>query len=112
MYLLKFCLPADGTCVKTCKDGFYGDEKQECEPCHPMCRTCGGPEYDDCDSCEDDLFLKKGQCVSKSKTKCPDGKFLNGMKAVHSENSFTFIILIKPKHEYYVNVITSLNYVF
>uniref|UniRef100_A0A673LQY8 Proprotein convertase subtilisin/kexin type 5-like n=1 Tax=Sinocyclocheilus rhinocerous TaxID=307959 RepID=A0A673LQY8_9TELE len=68
---------SDGTCVKTCKEGFYGDMKQECEPCHHTCRSCGGPDNNDCDSCEDDMFLDKGQCIRKSKMKCPDGKFLN-----------------------------------
>ncbi|RXN20211.1 pro convertase subtilisin kexin type 5 isoform X1 [Labeo rohita] len=52
---------SDGTCVETCKEGFYGDMKQECEPCHHTCRSCGGPDHNDCDSCEDDMFLDKGQ---------------------------------------------------
>ncbi|KAI2661407.1 Proprotein convertase subtilisin/kexin type 5 [Labeo rohita] len=68
---------SDGTCVETCKEGFYGDMKQECEPCHHTCRSCGGPDHNDCDSCEDDMFLDKGQCISISKISCPDGKFLN-----------------------------------
>uniref|UniRef100_A0A8C1PM43 Proprotein convertase subtilisin/kexin type 5b n=1 Tax=Cyprinus carpio TaxID=7962 RepID=A0A8C1PM43_CYPCA len=62
----------------SCKEGFYADMKQECEPCHSTCRSCGGPDDNDCDSCEDDMFLERGQCISKSKIKCPDGKFLNG----------------------------------
>ncbi len=78
--LLKACVSADGTCAKTCKEGFYADMKQECEPCHHTCRSCGGPDYNDCDSCEDDMFLDGGQCISMSKIKCPDGKFLNGTK--------------------------------
>uniref|UniRef100_A0A8C1EK54 Proprotein convertase subtilisin/kexin type 5b n=1 Tax=Cyprinus carpio carpio TaxID=630221 RepID=A0A8C1EK54_CYPCA len=68
---------SDGTCVETCKEGFYADMKQECEPCHRTCRSCGGPDDNDCDSCEDDMFQDKGQCINKSKIKCPDGKFLN-----------------------------------
>ncbi|TRY60185.1 hypothetical protein DNTS_003795 [Danionella cerebrum] len=68
----------DGKCAKTCKEGFYGDVKQECEPCHRTCRTCGGPKDDDCDACEDDMFLQKGQCVSRKLMKCPDGNFPNG----------------------------------
>uniref|UniRef100_A0A8C2KSV0 Proprotein convertase subtilisin/kexin type 5b n=1 Tax=Cyprinus carpio TaxID=7962 RepID=A0A8C2KSV0_CYPCA len=62
----------------SCKEGFYADMKQECEPCHSTCRSCGGPDDNDCDSCEDDMFLERGQCISKSKIKCPDGKFING----------------------------------
>ncbi|XP_016121179.1 proprotein convertase subtilisin/kexin type 5-like [Sinocyclocheilus grahami] len=52
--------------------------KQECEPCHRTCRSCGGPDDNDGDSCEDDMLLDRGQCISISKIKCPDGKFLNG----------------------------------
>lgn len=52
--------------------------KQECEPCHHTCRSCGGPSNDDCDTCEDDISLVNGQCITKSKIKCLDGKFLNG----------------------------------
>ncbi|XP_051950681.1 proprotein convertase subtilisin/kexin type 5-like [Xyrauchen texanus] len=69
---------SDGTCVETCNEGFYGDMRQECEPCHPMCRSCGGPNYDDCDSCEEEMHLDKGQCVNKSSITCPDGNFVNG----------------------------------
>uniref|UniRef100_A0A3P8RMF6 Uncharacterized protein n=1 Tax=Amphiprion percula TaxID=161767 RepID=A0A3P8RMF6_AMPPE len=50
---------------------------QECEPCHRSCRACGGPRYDDCDSCEDECahyhFFHNGTCVDD----CPDGYFAN-----------------------------------
>ncbi|XP_073723703.1 proprotein convertase subtilisin/kexin type 5b isoform X1 [Misgurnus anguillicaudatus] len=78
-------LLSDGTCVETCPEGFYSDMKQECEPCHSMCRSCGGPNLDDCDSCEDDMSLKDGQCIGKSKITCSDGFFPNvGCEQCHS----------------------------
>uniref|UniRef100_A0A8C8JQA3 P/Homo B domain-containing protein n=1 Tax=Oncorhynchus tshawytscha TaxID=74940 RepID=A0A8C8JQA3_ONCTS len=75
---------SDGECVEQCKEGFFVDEEsQECEPCHRMCRTCGGPNYDDCDSCEDDFTLKDGECVDNHSASCPDKHFLNS-KQCHS----------------------------
>lgn len=73
------CSRLDGTCVKNCKEGFYSDESHECEPCHHECRSCGGPYYDDCDSCEDGMRLLNGQCVSMNKkNRCDPSHFLNG----------------------------------
>uniref|UniRef100_A0A3B3B5X1 Growth factor receptor domain-containing protein n=1 Tax=Oryzias melastigma TaxID=30732 RepID=A0A3B3B5X1_ORYME len=47
-------------------------EAQECEPCHRSCHTCGGPQYDDCDtSCAHYFFLHEGECVDD----CPAGYF-------------------------------------
>lgn len=38
------------------REGFFvGEESQECVT---VCRTCGGPNYDDCDSCEDDSLWR------------------------------------------------------
>lgn len=73
------CSRLDGTCVKECKEGFYPDMRHECEPCHRECRTCGGPFYDDCNSCEDNMLLKNGQCVSMDTVvHCEPLHFLNG----------------------------------
>uniref|UniRef100_A0A3Q3JJF1 Growth factor receptor domain-containing protein n=1 Tax=Monopterus albus TaxID=43700 RepID=A0A3Q3JJF1_MONAL len=48
-------------------------ESRECEPCHRACRTCGGPQYDDCDSCEDGFTLENGECLEgKNLDKCVD----------------------------------------
>ncbi|KAJ8413952.1 hypothetical protein AAFF_G00065500 [Aldrovandia affinis] len=67
---------SDDKCVKECVEGFYGDEEsQECEPCHSECRTCGGPNYDDCDTCEEGVTLVEGKCVVVRKT-CPENSFL------------------------------------
>uniref|UniRef100_A0A8B9LCK8 Proprotein convertase subtilisin/kexin type 5 n=1 Tax=Astyanax mexicanus TaxID=7994 RepID=A0A8B9LCK8_ASTMX len=68
---------SDGLCVKECKGGFYGDLKKECEPCHPDCRTCGGPLYTDCDSCENGMRLVDGKCIDFSKAiTCPAFHFV------------------------------------
>uniref|UniRef100_A0A8C1MNG8 Proprotein convertase subtilisin/kexin type 5b n=1 Tax=Cyprinus carpio TaxID=7962 RepID=A0A8C1MNG8_CYPCA len=55
---------SDGTCVETCKEGFYADMKQECEPCHRTCRSCGGPGEDQCDSCQKGDMHVHQRCVS------------------------------------------------
>ncbi|KAI4821159.1 hypothetical protein KUCAC02_029106, partial [Chaenocephalus aceratus] len=70
---------SDDKCVDHCKEGFYVDEEsRECEPCHRACRTCGGPQYDDCDSCEEELTLKNGECLeSRQLASCPEKQFRN-----------------------------------
>ncbi|KAJ8285410.1 hypothetical protein GJAV_G00026500 [Gymnothorax javanicus] len=68
---------SDDQCVHECEPGFYGDEEsQECEACHRDCRTCSGPNFDDCDTCEEGVTLSEGQCVVLRKT-CPENSFLN-----------------------------------
>lgn len=65
--------------MEQCEEGFYSDAVRECEPCHYKCRSCGGPYYDDCDSCEDDMRLLDGQCVRLDKAvQCEPLYFLNG----------------------------------
>ncbi|KAI4878135.1 hypothetical protein NFI96_007718 [Prochilodus magdalenae] len=67
-------------CVDKCMEGFYGDSKNECEPCHPDCRSCGGPFYNDCDSCEDGMKLVEGKCIDISRAvTCAPSHFLNSM---------------------------------
>ncbi|XP_067378152.1 proprotein convertase subtilisin/kexin type 5b isoform X1 [Channa argus] len=69
----------DGVCVDHCKEGFFADEEsRDCEPCHRACRTCGGPQYDDCDSCEDEFTLEKGECLKENYlAPCPVKHFRN-----------------------------------
>uniref|UniRef100_A0A8C5FU44 P/Homo B domain-containing protein n=1 Tax=Gadus morhua TaxID=8049 RepID=A0A8C5FU44_GADMO len=56
----------DGDCVDYCKNGFFMDATEhECEPCHVSCRACGGPQYNDCDQCEDGLTLTAGTCLEQ-----------------------------------------------
>lgn len=69
---------ADDKCVQECEEGFYADEEsQECEACHEDCETCLGPNYDDCNSCDDGTQLLSGECVAESQL-CDDNSFLNG----------------------------------
>ncbi|XP_061789194.1 proprotein convertase subtilisin/kexin type 5b isoform X2 [Nerophis lumbriciformis] len=69
----------DGMCVDRCEEGFFVDvESRECEECHRACRTCGGPRFDDCDSCEDEMTLRDGECVKRAQQGlCADGHFWN-----------------------------------
>ncbi|KAM7391946.1 hypothetical protein PAMP_022592 [Pampus punctatissimus] len=69
----------DGRCVDHCDKGFFVDEEsQDCEPCHHRCRTCGGPLYDDCDSCEEGFTLKKGECLRDTRSaSCMENYFRN-----------------------------------
>ncbi|KAM4616792.1 proprotein convertase subtilisin/kexin type 5-like [Polymixia lowei] len=68
-----------GECVEHCVKGFFVDEEgQDCEPCHRACHTCGGPKYDDCDSCEKGFTLKGGECLDDQQSaSCPDKHFVN-----------------------------------
>lgn len=67
-----------------CEEGFFADEEtKDCEPCHRTCRTCGGPRYDDCDSCEDGALLKNGECSEgRQLALCPEQHFRNSMAKV------------------------------
>ena len=39
-------------CSKLCEDGYYGDsELRECMACNSACKTCKGPDIDDCTAC-------------------------------------------------------------
>ncbi|KAL7884219.1 hypothetical protein AOLI_G00069890 [Acnodon oligacanthus] len=79
-------------CVENCMEGFYGDSKKECEPCHPDCRSCGGPFYDDCDSCEDGMRLVDGKCIDISRVvKCPTFHFLNRHHECEQCHSFCML---------------------
>ncbi|XP_072564200.1 proprotein convertase subtilisin/kexin type 5b isoform X2 [Paramormyrops kingsleyae] len=68
---------SDDKCVQECEEGFYADEEsQECEACHEDCETCLGPNYDDCNSCDDGTQLLSGECVAESQL-CNDNSFVN-----------------------------------
>uniref|UniRef100_H3D124 Proprotein convertase subtilisin/kexin type 5b n=1 Tax=Tetraodon nigroviridis TaxID=99883 RepID=H3D124_TETNG len=69
----------DGVCVADCGEGFFVDqESRDCEPCHAACRACGGPRYDDCDSCREGSKLKDGECLeARQFIVCPEKNFAN-----------------------------------
>ncbi|XP_068615246.1 proprotein convertase subtilisin/kexin type 5-like, partial [Brachionichthys hirsutus] len=68
-----------GDCVDDCREGFFVDvESNECDACHRSCRACGGPGFDDCDSCEDGFNLKDGECLEGRRlVLCPEKHFTN-----------------------------------
>ncbi|EAS03982.2 EGF-like domain protein (macronuclear) [Tetrahymena thermophila SB210] len=46
-----------------CNPGFYDDGvSQICIICHSSCKTCNGPNDNNCQSCQDGYFLVSGQC--------------------------------------------------
>ncbi|EAS03980.2 EGF-like domain protein (macronuclear) [Tetrahymena thermophila SB210] len=46
-----------------CNPGFYDDGvSQICLICHSSCKTCNGPNDNNCQSCQDGYFLVSGQC--------------------------------------------------
>lgn len=84
------CVRPGGACVEDCGEGFFADrETRDCEPCHAACRTCGGPRYDDCDSCRDGLKLKDGECLERTQfTVCHEKSFATSMSTVHLGEQF------------------------
>lgn len=81
---MSFPVSLDGECVKHCEEGYFVDEEaQECEPCHRSCHTCGGPQYDDCDTCKDGFVLNNGECQEDERlAACPENHFKNSMTFV------------------------------
>ncbi len=50
-------------CTK-CADNFYYDsESNQCSPCDPSCKVCYGPNSNECEFCNDNLFLEGTECV-------------------------------------------------
>lgn len=80
-----------------CKEGFFVDkESQDCEPCHRACRTCGGPRFEDCDSCEDGFTLKNGECLEGRQLElCSEKHFRNGTAHV---NLTSVLKAVKIRH--------------
>lgn len=87
------CVCVDGRCVERCQEGYFVDvESQECEACHRACKTCGGPRFDDCDSCQDELVLKDGECMKGTQLgACPVGRFRNGRT---TRRSYLLVIVV------------------
>ncbi|KRX01807.1 Insulin-like growth factor binding protein, N-terminal [Pseudocohnilembus persalinus] len=64
----------NGECINyTCDDGFYVDTTTKiCRKCHVDCKTCSGPDQDECSTCDiDKPLLLSGFCFSN----CPEGSF-------------------------------------
>ncbi|KAL4499149.1 hypothetical protein ABPG72_017051 [Tetrahymena utriculariae] len=77
---------SDNTCRKysECSDGHYSDsEQQKCLKCHSQCKTCTGPQINQCLSCQNGKYLYNSNCVEQ----CPDGSFLNKQRECQQCNS-------------------------
>ena len=75
-----FLLSGQGTCVKTCPDGYYYTTTS-CEQCSPTCKTCDPANKDKCISCPSNLkyfVSSQNKCVDI----CPDGTYLDIMNNV------------------------------
>lgn len=73
------CSPTDGSCVRRCGPGFYGDpELGQCERCHPACETCTGFGYQQCSSCREGQQLRQGTCAGPAQVQV-EGRLGNGM---------------------------------
>lgn len=66
-----FQIEETGQCVEICPPGTYPGQDRLCQPCHPLCEQCIGPNTDQCLGCrgvEFDHF-----CLEE----CPSGFFRN-----------------------------------
>ncbi|GAB0204445.1 proprotein convertase subtilisin/kexin type 5 [Grus japonensis] len=60
----------EGKCVQDCPSHFYAEDKH-CFPCHEDCKTCDGPDSDDCTECTNLFVLYSGTCFEE----CPEGTY-------------------------------------
>ncbi|KAL4482617.1 hypothetical protein ABPG73_021277 [Tetrahymena malaccensis] len=77
---------SDNTCHKNneCSYGHYSDSEQnKCLKCHSQCKTCRGPQQDQCLSCQNGKYLSESKCVEQ----CPVGSFLNKQRECQKCNS-------------------------
>ncbi|MGH0117434.1 UNVERIFIED_CONTAM: hypothetical protein FKN15_034621, partial [Acipenser sinensis] len=66
---------SDGSCVKQCPDGTYGEPNSwRCESCHGSCQTCHGSLPKNCDSCPHGNLPVYGQCPTVS---CVEGQYMD-----------------------------------
>ncbi|XP_032722555.1 proprotein convertase subtilisin/kexin type 5 isoform X1 [Lontra canadensis] len=77
----------DGSCVRRCGPGFYGDpELGRCERCHPACETCTGFGHQQCSSCWEGQQLRQGTCVGPAQIQV-EGRFWNEPGPTESPSS-------------------------
>ncbi|KAL4499147.1 hypothetical protein ABPG72_017049 [Tetrahymena utriculariae] len=65
-------LNSDNTCLTSCPKGFYGNSSNgKCDPCSYKCKTCFGPNDNQCTNCTGDLFFDPilKQCESNCQQK-------------------------------------------
>lgn len=89
LHIFFVCL--DGECVDRCEEGSFVNEKsRQCEPCHRSCRSCRGPRYNDCDSCEDGFMLRNGECSERSQRASSLEKHFKKSKCSYKKSKWSF----------------------
>merc|ERR1719272_116213 len=72
---------SQGKCVSACPDGTYADDNQVCQLCDPTCKTCTGPDNNECSTCESSLVLHQAafdDTEQRSPKTCEDKKCVDG----------------------------------
>jgi len=72
-----FLLFEQNKCIENCPlENYYADiNTRKCSKCNVICKSCKGPQINDCLSCDLDsgLILKNGYCIKEG---CPPGFIL------------------------------------
>jgi hypothetical protein len=55
-----------GECI--CRSGYYMDAQYQCAPCHPTCKTCSGPDSNQCKSCFSGMNFNGFSCTCPANT--------------------------------------------
>ena len=58
------CYVCDHGVCEVCNAGYHLKRGNECEPCHPECAECTGPESSDCTSCASGFVLANETCMA------------------------------------------------
>jgi len=73
----------NGGCVSPCPDGYYhNDEGSECVECDDNCKTCHGLDYNHCDTCDGEKYIKyvdtvDGIVLNECVEDCGNGYYIN-----------------------------------
>lgn len=64
------------TCTAKCPSSTYADLIiRLCKPCNSSCKTCSGPNVDNCKSCNLPKYLYANKCLDA----CPDGTYIDNV---------------------------------
>ncbi|XP_063049510.1 proprotein convertase subtilisin/kexin type 5-like [Engraulis encrasicolus] len=84
MLMVYVYLYTDGTCIKQCPDGYYGDaDEYVCERCHWSCRTCRDRHSTDCYSCPEPLLFLQHSCLDS----CGAGYYARNGTCQHCDHT-------------------------
>ncbi|KAL4480242.1 hypothetical protein ABPG74_020758 [Tetrahymena malaccensis] len=71
--LCQQCYYYNSQCQSSCPIGYYSDNNFQCQQCSPQCKTCNGPNINQCTSCNYPLYLQDDNTCSI----CELGQFLD-----------------------------------